>query len=58
MDFVKAIFRQIMQKDTAEMDYDERAALHLGAKYYPQDDTGRCRAELLILDPREELDDP
>ncbi|MBR3102334.1 MAG: helicase-exonuclease AddAB subunit AddA [Lachnospiraceae bacterium] len=58
LDFVNAIFRQIMQKDTAEMDYDERAALHLGAKYYPQDDTGRCRAELLILDPREELEDP
>ena len=57
LDFVNAIFRQIMHKETAEMDYDERAALHPGATY-PQDDTGRYRAELLILDPREEPADP
>ncbi len=54
IDFVNAIFRQIMHKDTAEMEYDERAALYPGADY-PVDDSGRYRPELLILDPREEV---
>ncbi len=57
IDFVNIIFRQIMRKDTAGMDYDDRAALYVGAKY-PVDTSGRYQAELLVLDPRETAEDP
>ena len=56
IDFVNCIFRQIMRKDTAGMDYDDRAALYVGADY-PEDPAGYYAAELLVLDPRETAED-
>jgi len=48
IDFINAVFSQIMRKDTAGMEYDEKARLYPGADY-PEAEEGLYGAELLTL---------
>lgn len=54
LDFINVIFRQIMRRDTAGMDYDDNAKLYAGADY-PAAEEGIYGAELLTLDASGEL---
>ena len=46
LDSVNYIFRQIMMRDLGEIDYDDKAALYVGAEY---PENPGCETEVLIL---------
>lgn len=46
LDSVNYIFRQIMQRDLGEIDYDDQAALYVGAEY---PENPGCETEVLVL---------
>ncbi len=47
VDTVNGIFGRIMTKNTGGLVYDERAALYVGADYYPE--ASGCESELLVV---------
>ena len=48
LDSTNAVFESIMKPDTANIDYDEDARLHLGRKDFPVDVMGITKTELLL----------
>ena len=56
LDSTNYIFRRIMRKELGGVEYDDQAALYLGADYEPivrADGISENEAELLLLDPTE-----
>lgn len=52
INFVNLIFKQIMDKDLGEIDYDEAAQLKFGATYYPKEVSSDI--EVLLYDENEQ----
>lgn len=52
-DFTNLIFKQLMDENLGELDYDENAALQYGARYYP-DQHPTAPTELLLYETKPE----
>lgn len=55
VDAVNMLFRQLMNKQVTELDYDQAAELQFGASYFPElpeteDSKGRLAAELILIE--------
>ncbi len=53
VDTVNGIFAGLMSRQTGGIAYDERAALYVGADYYPEN--SGCGSELLLVEEPQEL---
>ena len=56
LDFTNFIFRQIMQEKLGKVEYDEDAALYLGANYPETDDNYARSVETIFITDEEEMD--
>lgn len=55
LDFTNDVFYPLMHEDLGNVEYNDEAALYLGAQSYPAAEAGMFDAQILVADPEEAM---